>query len=97
MRRWRPDMMRHLTSLLASAAAGLVLLAFAPHALADSKSQVIGTVIRSAQFSQNKIGVSPMRNMLIYLPAGYATSDARYPVIYFLPSPFDSYRAPFEK
>jgi Putative esterase len=35
--------------------------------------------------------------MTVYLPPGYDGSAARYPVIYFLPTPFESYRAPFDK
>ena len=36
--------------------------------------------------------------MAIYLPAGYEGSSKRYPVIYFLPSPFDgSYRSLFDQ
>jgi hypothetical protein len=84
-------------SALALATIGFVLLIFAPYAVASSDSQVIGRQIRSEKFAQNKIGVSPVRNMVVYLPAGYERSNARYPVIYFLPTPFDSYRAPFEK
>jgi hypothetical protein len=90
-------MIRCVMSALALATIGFVLLIFAPHAVASSDSQVVGRQIRSEKFAQNKIGVSPVRNMVVYLPAGYERSNARYPVIYFLPMPFDSYRAPFEK
>ncbi len=90
-------MIRRATSAPVLAAICPVLLAFGPHALASSDSQVVGGEIRSQQFAHNKIGVSPVRNLVVYLPAGYARSNARYPVIYFLPTPFDSYRAPFEK
>lgn len=89
-------------SAFASATIGIVLLTCAPYAVAGSDtqvtgSQVVGREMRSQKFAQNKIGVSPVRNMVVYLPAGYESSDARYPVIYFLPTPFDSYRAPFDK
>ncbi len=90
-------MLRRVTSALALAVLSFALLAFTPQAVASSDSQVVSREIRSAKFAQNKIGVSPVRDMVIYLPAGYDRSNARYPVIYFLPNPFDSYRAPFEK
>jgi hypothetical protein len=90
-------MIRRVTSALVLTVIGFVLLTFAPHAVASSESQVVSREIRSKNFAQNKIGVSPLRNMVVYLPAGYEGSNARYPVIYFLPTPFDSYRAPFEK
>jgi hypothetical protein len=35
--------------------------------------------------------------MVVYLPAGYDESSKRYPVIYFLPTPFENYRAPFDQ
>jgi hypothetical protein len=35
--------------------------------------------------------------MVVYLPAGYDESSKHYPVIYFLPSPFENYRLAFDK
>jgi Putative esterase len=90
-------MIRDVMSALTLATVGFALLTFAPDALAGSESQLLAREIRSENFAQNKIGVSPVRSMLVYLPPGYDGSTARFPVIYFLPSPFDSYRAPFEK
>jgi hypothetical protein len=81
----------------ALALAFIVLWALAPHAVASSESQVLSKELRSEKFAQNKIGVSPVRKLITYLPPGYERSNARYPVIYFLPTPFESYRAPFEK
>ena len=66
---------------------------------ADSaKSQVIVRELRSAHIAGNKTGTDPVRKMLIYLPAGYdESSSQRYPVIYFLPNPFEeSYRFDFD-
>jgi hypothetical protein len=33
-------------------------------------------------FAGNKVGTSPMRKMVVYLPAGYDDSSKHYPVIY---------------
>lgn len=66
---------------------------------ADSaKSRVIVRELRSSHIAANKIGADPVRKMLIYLPAGYdESSSQRYPVIYFLPNPFEeSYRFDFD-
>ncbi len=64
----------------------------------SGKSQLIAGEIQSRNFANSKIGVSPVRKLVIYLPAGYDSSMTRYPVIYFLPSPFDSsFRAIFDK
>jgi pimeloyl-ACP methyl ester carboxylesterase len=35
--------------------------------------------------------------MVVYLPAGYDESSKHYPVIYFLPSPFENYRLAFDQ
>ena len=63
-----------------------------------TKSQVIVRELQSENIAHNKAGTDPLRKMLIYLPAGYdESSSQRYPVIYFLPNPFeDSYRFDFD-
>jgi hypothetical protein len=69
---------------------------------ADSaRSRIVDRELRSDSLAHNKIGTDPVRKMVIYLPAGYddsAQSDARkrYPVIYFLPDAFSSYRDLFD-
>jgi pimeloyl-ACP methyl ester carboxylesterase len=68
-------------------------------AFADtSGSQVVSRTIRSENIANNKIGTNPERNLLVYLPVGYrASSPQRYPVIYFLPNPFQAgYRYDFD-
>src|ERR1700736_6300098 len=62
----------------------------------SAKSQVVDREVQSKNFADNKVGVSPVRKMIVYLPAGYGGSSQRYPVIYFLPTPFESYRVPFD-
>ena len=62
-----------------------------------SKSQIVERVIHSKSFAANKIGVSADRKLIVYLPAGYAGSGKRYPVLYFFASPLDSYRSLFDK
>ena len=64
----------------------------------SAKSQVIVRELRSANISGNKAGIDPVRKMVVYLPAGYNQfSSQRYPVIYFLPNPFeDSYSFDFD-
>jgi hypothetical protein len=70
----------------------------APPAFAEAaKSQLVSRELQSANFAQNKIGVSPVRKMVVYLPAGYDDSSKRYPAIYFLPTPSQSYRADFDQ
>jgi Putative esterase len=67
--------------------------------LAESPpSRVVDRELPSKNFSQNKIGISPVRQLVVYLPAGYDESPRRYPVIYFLPNPFDGdFRSHFKK
>ena len=76
----------------------LVCLASASAIAAGPKSQLVVRDLRSEAIAHNKAGVDPQRHFLVYLPAGYDESSAqRYPVIYFLPNPFeDSYRFDFD-
>jgi len=70
---------------------------------ADSaKSQIVDRELRSENIAHNKIGTDPVRKMVIYLPSGYdasakSSSGKRYPVIYFLPSPWASSRSLFDQ
>ncbi len=75
-------------------ATALLAIAFsAVSTLAQStQGQIVDRQITSTNFVDNKIGVSPVRRMVVYLPPGYHSSSRRFPVIYFLPNPFeDSY------
>jgi Putative esterase len=71
---------------------------FAPRLrAAETNGQVVDRTIESKSFAGNKIWTSASRKLAIYLPPGYGESTARYPVIYFLPSPFDgNYRNLFD-
>jgi len=62
-----------------------------------AKSRVVDRELASKNFAANKVGISPVRKMMVYLPAGYDRSVKHYPVVYFLPTPFESYRVPFDK
>ena len=80
-------------------ATALLAMAFnAVSTLAQSAmGQIVDRQITSVNFADNRIGVSPVRKMVIYLPPGYLTSTHRYPVIYFLPNPFEeNYRFDFD-
>ena len=70
----------------------ILLLLSAPVA-ARAASEVRDLEVASRQFEGNKIGISPRRRVSVYLPDGYATSDRRYPVIYFLHNIFENERA----
>jgi Putative esterase len=82
-------------------ALGLIVIAIASlspvSSFADSaKSQIVDRELRSEKFVNNKIGTSPIRKMVVYLPRGYDDSSRHYPVIYFLLTPEVNYRAEFE-
>jgi hypothetical protein len=76
----------------------LTCLTSAPARAAAPKSQIIVRELRSEAIAHNKIGIDPQRHFLVYLPADYdESSPQRYPVIYFLPNPFqDDYRFDFD-
>src|ERR1700732_3067099 len=79
------------TALLAIALSAVSTLA------QSTQGQIVDRQITSTNFVDNKIGVSPVRRMVIYLPPGYHSSSRRFPVIYFLPNPFeDNYRFDFD-
>ena len=84
------------TALLAIALSAVSTLA--QSTLAQStQGQIFDRQITSTNFADNKTGVSPVRKMVIYLPPGYLSSTRRFPVIYFLPNPFeDNYRFDFD-
>ena len=66
---------------------------------ADStRSRVEERELTSKNIANGKARITPVRKMLVYLPVGYnESSSQRYPVIYFLPNPFeDSYRFAFD-
>jgi enterochelin esterase-like enzyme len=65
--------------------------------MAAAQSQLVDRELHSEKFAGNKVGSSPVRKMVVYLPAGYGESSKQYPVIYFLPSPFENYRAAFDQ
>jgi hypothetical protein len=56
---------------------------------AETPSRVVNRMIESKNFAGNKVGTPASRKLSIYLPPGYDESSTRYPVIYFLASPFD--------
>ena len=85
-------------ALILKLALGFALLSAGPAFSDSAKSQVLERELRSENIAHNKAGVDPVRKMLVYLPAGYdESSSQRYPVVYFLPNPFeDSYRFDFD-
>lgn len=89
---------RTRNALVFTFAFALSVLNAVPTFAASAKSQVIARELRSENIAQNKTGIDPVRKMLVYLPAAYnESSSRRYPVIYFLPNPFeDSYRFDFD-
>jgi hypothetical protein len=81
-----------------TAAFGFAFLCAVPAFCDSAKSHVVERQLRSENIARNKTGTDPVRKMLVYLPAGYdAAGTKRYPVIYFLPNPFEeSYRFDFD-
>lgn len=73
--------------------AALFCLALAPTAGADS--QLDHMQIRSTSFAGNKIGISPIRGVTVYLPPDYNSSSKRFPVIYFLNNMNETESEPF--
>src|SRR6266702_3032498 len=73
-------------------AAGFLILAFGLLSASSAetmRSQLVAREIQSKSFAANKIGVSPVRKLVVYLPAGYDEETKRFPVVYFFPCPFE--------
>ena len=89
---------RMRNALVSMFALSLAFLNAGATSAASIKSQVIARELRSENIAHNRNGSDPIRRMLVYLPAGYdPSSSERYPVIYFLPNPFEeSYRYDFD-
>lgn len=81
-----------LPLILASLTA--LLLAFLPPA-ASAESRLATAQIESTSFANSRIGINSRRKATIYLPPGYAHSQRRFPVVYFLSSFFEDETAPF--
>ena len=89
---WRIRVPGYMVTLALAIALGPTLL------LASGGSRVVVCHLRSESLSHSLIGTNPVRELAVYLPPGYDESSAqRYPVIYFLPNPFEnSYRFDFD-
>jgi enterochelin esterase-like enzyme len=81
-----------LTTSMVALALSTALSAAAPPA-----GRLVSRELRSEKFTNSKAGTNPVRRMVLYLPAGYDEGSERYPVIYFLPNPFGSFRASFDQ
>ena len=88
----RAGAVMYLPIILATLTA--LLLAFSPPA-AFAESRLVTASIESTSFANSRIGISPRRKATIYLPPGYADSQRRFPVIYFLSNFFEDETAPF--
>ncbi len=62
----------------------LVLITSAFSQRSFSLGQIVTDMITSEALKGNKLGDPDTRNMIIYLPPSYASSDKAYPVIYLL-------------
>src|SRR6187402_215851 len=73
----------------------LFLTLFAAPAIAQIEGRLMTTQIQSASFAGNRIGLSPIRNITVYLPPHYGETRRRFPVVYFLNYFFEDEKEPF--
>jgi len=64
--------------------------------LCSASGRIVARELRSKSFAQSKTGTDPVRKMVVYLPDSYDGSAERYPVIYFMPNSFGSFRDAFD-
>ncbi len=75
----------------------IALTLFNRQALALDSGSVVEREIHTESLRHSKIGTDSLRRLLIYLPAGYATSHQQYPVVYMVPDPTGDFRADFTR
>lgn len=63
----------------------LLIITNQTNASVTSKGKVVNIQLASKALAMNRIGLSPKRNISVYLPPNYESSGKRYPVIYFVP------------
>jgi hypothetical protein len=73
----------------------LLMLCAGPAAVGQPSGRLVAAELRSANFADSKIGVSPLRKLTIYLPPGYSERGKRFPVVYYLNHFFEDHTAPF--
>jgi len=73
----------------------MILSLIAASATAQIQGRLVTTQIQSASFVGNRIGISPVRKVAIYLPPHYSETRRRFPVVYFLNYFFEDQREPF--
>lgn len=73
----------------------LAVALFCASMSARAQGRLVTTQLLSESFEGSKIGISPLRNVTVYLPAGYSKAGRRFPVIYFLNYFFEDQREPF--
>jgi Putative esterase len=84
------------TPALVFALAGTALLA-TPLISSSTPSHVVLRQLKSESVANSKVGTDPIRHLAIYLPPDYDSETRRYPVIYFLSTPFGAYSDCFDK
>jgi S-formylglutathione hydrolase FrmB/ketosteroid isomerase-like protein len=73
----------------------LLAILAAPSAIAQPQGRLVTGQLQSTGFADNRIGISPVRNVTVYLPPTYAQAGRRFPVLYFLNHFNEDQREPF--
>jgi S-formylglutathione hydrolase FrmB/ketosteroid isomerase-like protein len=73
----------------------LVLAWLAVPLSAQAQGRLATSRIQSASLAGSRIGISPVRNVTVYLPPRYPEPGRRFPVLYFLNYFFEDHREPF--
>lgn len=75
----------------------LVAAPMAASTAARAESRLVAFEVVSRRFDGAKVGVSPVRKAIAYLPDGYEAASRRYPVVYLLPNLFDDHQTAFTR
>jgi enterochelin esterase-like enzyme len=78
-------------------AALIALTLISREASAFDNGSVVEHEIHAESLGHSKIGTASLRRLVVYLPAGYATSHQQYPVVCMLPDPIGDFREDFTR
>lgn len=73
----------------------LILSLAGPEPATAAESRLVTAQIQSTSFAGSRVGISPQRRVMVYLPPAYDGSNRHFPVIYFLSHFFEDEKEPF--
>lgn len=84
---------KHVALLALAMALTRPLPVFEAEATGAEAGRLVNFEVKSAALANSKVGTNPTRQAIAYLPPGHDESSRRFPVVYYLPTSFEAFRA----